>query len=151
LYTYSSKSKTVYTTDDIDAQPELYQIVTVDQVQKNIGIDEKRIQVIRSNDPYDYRTIIELQRQLRLPDGSFRTIDEEGEFKLSEAITAELSHKDVWKKYLKDMLFNRAFTRGARRIAKDLLLKDNAIELMDLNNIPYEVEDGEVIEITDSE
>lgn len=151
LYIHTTKGGNRYTTDDIDAQPDLFQIVTVEQVQKNIGIDDKKLQVIRSADPYDYRTIVEFQRQIRLPDGSYRIIEEEGEFKYSEAVTADLAKKDVWQKYLKDMLFNRAFTRGARRIAKDLLLKDNAIEMMDMNNIPYEVMDGEVVEITDSE
>lgn len=44
-----------------------------------------------------------------------------GSFTMKEARAAELTSKGVWKKYQRAMLYARAFTLGARRIAADLL------------------------------
>lgn len=40
---------------------------------------------------------------------------------LSEAMKAELTGKDVWKKYERDMLYSRCLTRGLNRIASDIM------------------------------
>jgi hypothetical protein len=142
LYVYKSQTS-VYTDEDLDSDPELYQVVTVQQVKEQKGLKSEKIHVIREAMPYDFRTIILFKRLLRLPDNTFQWITEEGEWTYQEAVRAKLADKAVWVNYLKDMLYNRAFTRGARRIGKDLLLKDNAQEVLDLNDVPYEIEDGE--------
>jgi hypothetical protein len=61
----------------------------------------------------DVVTVIEFYR-----DG----IAEQSSFSYKDAITADLTGKDVWKKYLKAMLWARAFSQGARRVASDCLM-----------------------------
>lgn len=45
----------------------------------------------------------------------------ESSFTMDEAKLAGLTGKDIWRKYPADMLWSRAFTRGARKIGPDLL------------------------------
>lgn len=47
--------------------------------------------------------------------------DIESSFTMDEAKLAGLAGKDIWRKYPADMLWSRAFTRGARKIGPDLL------------------------------
>ncbi len=47
--------------------------------------------------------------------------DVKSSFTMTEASQAGLTGKDAWRKYPADMLWARAFTRGARKIGPDLL------------------------------
>lgn len=49
-------------------------------------------------------------------------IEEDSSFRWSDAVSAQLTGKDVWKKFPRNMLHSRAYSTGARRIAGDVLL-----------------------------
>lgn len=71
-------------------------------------------------------------------------LEEEVTVTLREMKTAGLLEKDNWQKYPKQMLWNRCFTFGARRIASDILLGVMEVsEAGDTFNKNYSVaEDG---------
>ena len=91
----------------------------------------------------DARSTIEFARKNEL----LGIVKEKGVFSFSEAVKAELHLKDNWKNYPKQMLWNRAFTIGARRIGADVLLGCMEItEMADVTNTPYILTpDNEVI------
>lgn len=66
---------------------------------------------------YDYRPVEATEERCEI--AWFRRGVEVGrsEFTFAEATRAGLAQKDVWKKYPSDMLWARAFARGARRFA----------------------------------
>ena len=68
----------------------------------------------------DRVTEYKLTRELRTPSGKWVTVIQTGSFSLREALTAELSNKDNWKHYPKDMLDARAFDRAMSEIADDI-------------------------------
>ena len=68
------------------------------------------------------------------------------EFKWSDAVTAKLTGKGVWKTYPRNMMYWRCFSMGADRIAPDLLLgmADSSV-MADVHGVNYECnEDGSV-------
>ena len=69
-------------------------------------------------------------------------------FSLSDAINAKLTEKEVWVKYIKQMISHRAFTYGARDIAADLLMGCMELtELKMLNKRELTDEDFEEVEV----
>ena len=70
------------------------------------------------------------------------------EFKWSDAVTAKLVGKGVWKTYPKNMMYWRCFSMAADRIAPDLLLgmADSSV-MADVHNIPYECNENGSVKI----
>lgn len=93
----------------------------------------------------DVKTIYEFTRYLKVTGGKIVEQKAVGEFSHSEALSAGLLDKANWQKYYKDMLASRAFSRGAKEIADDLLHGMYSIsELADINDsVDYIIEDGE--------
>lgn len=67
-----------------------------------------------------------------------------GIFRWSEAIQAGLAEKGTWKKYSRDMLASRAFSKGANEIADDLLHGMYSYsELADINDgVTYYIDEN---------
>ena len=81
-------------------------------------LDEKPEKALKKE--IDKVTEYELTREIQTPSGKWVTITQKGSFSLSEALQAELSNKDNWKHYPKDMLDARAFDRAMSEIADDI-------------------------------
>lgn len=95
---------------------------------------------VRGNNVVDYITKYKFERQIQMPDGTYRTQTVFSSFTLSEAKKAELLDKDNWKKYQGRMLDSRAFNFGAREIADDILLgMYSTSELADAHGVRYEI------------
>lgn len=101
---------------------------------------------IRGNKITNYKTVIKLTRTLRQPDGSYRETSVISSYSINEASIAELTGKDNWKKYPKQMCHARALAFGARMIADDLMNgMYETSELADASNINYNMtEEGKV-------
>lgn len=89
----------------------------------------------------DYETVILFRREV-----NGVIMEEPSRFTWLEASAADLLKKDVWKKYLKRMMWWRAFTMGADRIGSDILLGlSDAATMADVHNINYNMdEEGKV-------
>lgn len=74
-------------------------------------------------------------REIQTPSGKWVTITQKGSFSLSEALQAELSNKDNWKHYPKDMLDARAFDRMMSELADDIKGGLKAPEVLSNGNI----------------
>jgi hypothetical protein len=83
----------------------------------------------------DKVTEYELQRDIQTASGKWVTITQRGSFSLREALQAELSNKDNWKHYPKDMLDARAFDRAMSEIADDIKGGLKAPEILSNGNI----------------
>ena len=97
--------------------------------------------------PIDKRTTIEMTR-----DG----ITETYKFYWSDAVKAELTTKDVWKKYPKAMMYSRCFTALADRVASDLMLGFYSTEeMVDVYGMDESTfirdEKGEIINVVDTD
>ena len=74
-------------------------------------------------------------------------MEETFSFKWSDAVTAGLVKKDVWKKYLRNMMWWRCYSMLADRVAPDLTMgmPDTSV-MADVHNVPYELTNtGEII------
>ena len=82
--------------------------------------------------------------------GKYEILKERFSLTWKDIIQADLHEREPWKKYRKVMLWNRTFIQGARRFKAEVLfgLMETS-ELLDVNNIDYEIEDQETIEIND--
>lgn len=69
----------------------------------------------------DKRTTYKLSRMMKMADGKYKELTGYGSFTLSEAKEAELSEKDVWKKYWRRMLDARAFGNAVGEVADDVI------------------------------
>ena len=69
-------------------------------------------------------------------------------FTMKDAAAAGLAGKGTWKQYPKDMLYNRAFSSGARKIAPDVLAKLYTPEEIAPDAVAF---DGEQFEVIDAE
>ena len=79
-------------------------------------------------------------RYLEMPDKSFEKLEIFSEYKMSDADKAGLLEKDNWIKHPQYMLDARAFSKGSREIASDILLGIYTInELADDANVSYTV------------
>ncbi len=76
----------------------------------------------RSPAPVDYRTTVCLERQIKQPDGTYKTMKISSSFSMKDAEAAEFTTKDNWQHHPKAMLRARAISIGGRIIADDVLL-----------------------------
>lgn len=91
----------------------------------------------------DRITKYEFNRLIKLEDGSFERLTIHSEFKMSDANTAGLLTKDVWRAYPARMLDARAFAIGSREIASDVTLGISSLgELAEVYNVPYTMTSG---------
>lgn len=91
----------------------------------------------------DIRTLYIFTRYFNTPKGVIRNTAE-GMFSYQMAVDAGLTERGTYQKYLRDMLANRAFGRGASEIADDLLHgMYNFSDLADLPNsgVTYWIDD----------
>lgn len=150
IYTYSSPTKT-YSQEEIDSNPEEYFIFLDGKVAaakleaKEIiqGIYKGKVAVIRSPEPIDYRTVIRFTRYFKTPEG-YKKLVEYGKFNFQEAIDAELTKKSNWQNWPSDCCYARAYMRGSRRIADDILMGVySKLELADIsdNDITLTIEE----------
>jgi hypothetical protein len=68
-------------------------------------------------------------------------------FTYKDATAADLIGKDVWKKYLKSMLFWRCLSIGARQFAPDLLVGMVTAEELDTEGTIFFDAEGKIMEI----
>lgn len=102
--------------------------------------------------PSNYVTTYEFSRAVKKADGNFYTQKATSTFTYLDALKAELTEKDVWKKYLSNMLDARAFMKGAREVASDIIFGLYSIdELADANNVPYTMDDSMNQQVIDAE
>lgn len=102
--------------------------------------NEKPEKAVLGNKVVDRITKISFERQIKQPDGNFRTMKINSEFTMGEAASAGLLDKDTWINFPARMLDARAFNIGARAIASDILLGIHSIsELAEVEGIPYSI------------
>jgi len=88
----------------------------------------------------DYVTTI---RFYRYSNALKQVVEEDCSFTMKEAMAAELSNKDNWKKYMKSMLYARCYSMGGRRIAPDIMMGIYEVsEMADAKNVSYIVKDN---------
>ena len=88
----------------------------------------------------DRITRYKFTRQVKQANGQYRELIVITEFKMSDAVKAGLTEKDVWVKYSPDMLDARAFVKGARQIGSDITLGIMSIsEMAEAMNLKYRV------------
>ena len=75
------------------------------------------------------------------------TMEQDSTFTWTDAVKAELIDKNNWKKHPKAMLYSRAFTLGARRVAPHILMGlMETTEMADSTGIEYTVdEEGNLV------
>ena len=112
------------------------------------GIDSK---VVKDMEPInnsegvivDYITTVRFYRFSKVINA---VIEEDSSFTWGDAVAAQLTGKDVWKRYPKNMMYSRAYANGARRIAGDVLLGIYETEEMaSVTNTPIDMnEEGHI-------
>lgn len=106
-----------------------------------------KLNVIRQK-VIDHRTVIIFTRWVKQPNGEFVKMKATGRFAVTEAMTAGLiaSKPDTWGKFLRAMVYTRAFTDGAHKIGDDILLGMGETSILcDTYDIPYEADaDGKI-------
>lgn len=104
--------------------------------------------------PVDYVTTLSMKRIIKMPDGSFETIEYSKTFKRSDAERivngagqSVLETKSAWKNYFPDMLYASAWRPIAKKIADDLFQgMYETTEMLDTSNIDYDMnESGKVV------
>lgn len=106
------------------------------------AINKGLIPVFRiANVPVDYETEYEFTRII-----DNRVMKSKGSFKYTDAVTAGLTSKDTYVKYMRILIGHRAFTYGARDIAADVVLGCmETTEAKIVNNIS--IDDADIVEI----
>lgn len=143
IYSYKFRD-TTFSEEDVANNKEAFKIYpTLDALMsdhKASNIPSGITPVVKTG-IIDYRTTIKFTRWLTMPNGEFYKKVEYGIFTYSEAVQAQLTEKDNWQKYPKDMLYWRAYARGARRVADDVLHGVyERYELLDTTNRTEDVE-----------
>lgn len=126
LYSFTDKKGVVYGEDEVLKRKDLFQVVT--SATPSEQIDTSRTVVVRNPRPVDYKTTIELSRQVRQANGEFKEI-----LIIAERSLNDYRHlwdkkdnggqqKANWLNNMKGMLFNRVMATGGRAIADDALL-----------------------------
>lgn len=70
----------------------------------------------------DRQTTYYFEREVKMPlSGEIRIKKVTMSYRYSEALQAELTDKEVWKKYTRSLMKARAFTSGASEIASDVI------------------------------
>lgn len=117
LYTYTYRSDT-YDQDMYDANRDQYAVfLSADSLKAahdKGNIPAGKIPVVRSAQPYDYRTRLMFRRFI-----GKTVLQEVGEFTWSRAQAAGLTEKSNWKNYPRECQYARAYMTGARRIGAD--------------------------------
>lgn len=123
-YNYSVDKDTVINQSDFDSGYfiELPKNIVAAYVKGTLSDELKaiikgKIPCFRHSTPYDYETVIKFTRFVKTPMG-VKEVNDYGKFTYIDAENAGLLKKDNWK-YLREMLFNRAYAAGIRRIAPD--------------------------------
>lgn len=93
----------------------------------------------------DKRTTYKLSRMMKMADGSYKELTGTGSFTISEAKEAELSEKDVWKKYWRRMLDARAFGNAVGEVADDVVNGLRSPSELDPDNFYINADGKEVI------
>lgn len=141
LYNYSQKEFQI-DQDTYDANKDKYEVfgsvAEFSLAVKKELIDNKKIQLVRSKQPYDYRTTLQGKRMV-LFNGKLEEVVKTVSFSYQDAITAELGERDVYRKYLSDMLMGKAVPRLCWRIGADFVhgAIDNATAF-EINNKQYD-------------
>jgi len=74
---------------------------------------------------------------------SYITIEEDSSFTWADAVSAGLDKKNNWVKYPKPMLYSRAFSIGARRVAPNTLMGLMEVtEMADATNTSYSLDEN---------
>lgn len=93
----------------------------------------------------DVRTTIKFYYLSKIGTGNnakYIPMEESISYTWSDAKRAGLAEKDNWKKMPKIMLYTRAFTLGARRVAPEILLGMMEItEMADVEGLNYEIDE----------
>lgn len=117
LYHYTYRGDT-YDQDMYDANRDQYAVFlsadTLKAAHANGTIPAGKIPVVRSAQPYDYRTRLMFRRFI-----GKTVLQEVGEFTWSRAQAAGLTEKSNWKNYPRECQYARAYMTGARRIGAD--------------------------------
>ena len=120
-----------------DGKPTIVRIGFIDE--------EPRAYELKSKTIVDSKTVIKLTRQIKQPDGTFVKTSVIQGFSWNDAIIAKLSIKDSWTNYPGLMCYNRCLAFASRAIADDVLLgMYETSEIADVEDIPYNVEEGTV-------
>lgn len=129
--------------------PEPYKVVSSKE-DRDIAVNQGFIPVFRSSTvASNFITEYLFTRQIKMLDGSIKTLSAKGKFSTEEAIIAGLNLKkdgsiaedSPWIKYNPLMTDHRAWTFGARAIASDILFGLLEIkELFDINKKQYIVD-----------
>lgn len=124
-------------------------IHAISALLRSKGIDSK---VLRDFEPItnaegtivDYITTVRFYRYSNVIKG---VIEEDCSFTWLDATSAALTGKDVWKKFPKNLMYARAYSNGARRIAGDVLLGIyETSEMADSTSTSYQLDaEGNVI------
>lgn len=69
-------------------------------------------------------------------------------YTMEDAKTAQLTDKDNWKKFAKDMLYNRCMALGARKVAPDVLAGMYTPDEIAGASLSIDDEIGEIIDVT---
>jgi hypothetical protein len=100
------------------------------------------------NQPIDFISEVKLARMIKFGNGE-KLKEATYSYTFSEAANAELTTKDVWRKYPQDMLQHRALVRGARDFAPDVLngmLSQEELSNIIMDTSIYDAEDATVID-----
>jgi len=146
IYVYKDATGAIYQEEDINDK----NFVIITKTTDKSTIDASKIKIIRSEMPKDYRTKVEFERYITLPNKSLKEIKITSEFTLSEATQRGYTDKDNWKKMPKTMMRTRAISAGARLIGADFLMGMGyeISEMAEGDNRTVEVDDnGNVIKV----
>ena len=115
--TFHSQLGRVYTLEEVEADRAKFAVKGMDPKPEpgdgKIGV----VQQVAS----DIVTELFIQRMVTQPDGSTVKHEVTVDYRWSEAVAAGLTEKHNWKSVPRDMMWNRALSRGYRRTAADLL------------------------------
>mgnify|MGYP003583053761 FL=1 len=101
--------------------------------------------------PSDYITEYEFTRLVKRIDGKYVEQKAKSSFSIKDSVAAGLDDKDNWKKYPSAMLDARAFMKGAREVASDIIFGLYSVdELADANDISYTMDDSMNQQVVDA-
>lgn len=93
--------------------------------------------------PSDKITEYDFKRLIKRIDGKYVEQKAKSSFSLLDSVAAGLDDKDNWKKYPSAMLDARAFMKGAREVASDIIFGLYSVdELADANNVSYTMDES---------
>lgn len=124
VFQYKGKEEN-YTQEEINEFPDLFVVfpsVSVMRLARQANeVPPGKTPVVKVG-PIDHRTTIKITRRVYHNDGSYFENSAIGSFSLLDAQRAELTDRKNYQRYPKQMLWARAFSMAASRVAGDLLL-----------------------------